>query len=63
MAYIEGGKLPLLERLIHDYKSYFKQVRDERYKYLTEPEKNKLDSELNDILYDIQMFRKKIDEM
>ena len=35
-VYIEGGKLPMLEKHIFEYKQYFKRVKEERYRYLTE---------------------------
>lgn len=53
----------MLEKHIFEYKTYFSRVKEERYRYLTDSEKNKLDSALNEILYDLQMFWKKVEEM
>ena len=53
----------MLEKHIFEYKQYFKRVKEERYRYLTEQEKSKLDSALYEILYDLQMFWKKVEQM
>lgn len=36
MQFTEGGKVIMLERYLQDYKAYLKQVKEARFKYLTD---------------------------
>ena len=53
MQYIEGGRIPYLDRYISEYKAYLEMIKEERYKYLTEGEKLTIDREIINILYDL----------
>jgi len=48
---------------LETYKAYIEQIKEERYRFLTEGERERLDNSLLDVIYDIQMFWRKVEQM
>eukprot|EP00347_Sterkiella_histriomuscorum_P014564 403360399 len=63
LQYIEFGREPKLQRQIAEHKAYLEQVKEDRFKFLTKYEQALIDKEITEILYDMQKFWRKIEEM